>query len=71
MSENNSEVEYLGTTLRNTQPPDPSLTATQQILSQPTIISCALSLARSEFPDLDIPSVRENLTQSQPRLCIH
>ena len=22
----------------------------------------------SEFPDLDIPSVRENLTQSQPRL---
>lgn len=25
-------------------------------------------LQDSEFPDLDIPSVRENLTQSQPRL---
>ena len=31
-------------------------------------LSLAHSTEDSEFPDLDIPSARENLTQSQPRL---
>ena len=71
MSENDSEIENLGTTSQNTAMKDPS-TATQQIPSQPTVMCSPLSSTHStedsEFPDLDIPSVRENLTQSQPRL---
>lgn len=71
ISENNSDIEYLGTTSQNTVMNDPS-TATQQISSQPTVMCSPLSSAHltedSEFPDLDIPSVRGNLTQSQPRL---
>lgn len=74
MSENDSEVEYLGTTSRNTGIDtllSPS-TATQKIPFQPTLISSLLSsphsTEESEFLNFDIPSIRENLTQSQARL---
>lgn len=49
-------------------------TTMQQIFSQPTIMCSLFSLVHStkdlEFPDLDIPSVRENLIQSQPQFYI-
>lgn len=65
MSENNSGIEYLDNTSQNTGMNNTSTTI-QQISSQLTVMYSPLSSIHStkdsEFFDLDIPSVRENLT---------
>ena len=71
MSENNSKIEYLGTSSQNIAMINPS-TAIQQILSHSLVIYSSLfstySTEDSEFPDLDILSVWESFTQTQPKL---
>lgn len=70
ISKTDSKIEYLGTISQNTVINDPSTTI-QQTSSQPKVIYNPLFSAHStkdsEFPDLDIPSIQENLIQSQTR----
>lgn len=73
ISKTDSKIEYLGTISQNTVINNPSTTI-QQTSSQPKVMYNPLFLTHStkdsEFPDLDIPSIRKNLTQSQTRFTL-